>query len=170
MRASLYLLALGLTSAPSMVFAGETISFPSSVEFETGDTWIYGGQKYRLYGVQSCLRGTVFIASDGNRSDCGARSMAPLAALFTTETVSCQPIGRARDGAQFVVCAATVGGTMVDVGTALISSGVAFAATLPSGEAISPAYLVAEITAKTNRDGLWAGAFPHPVRLLLQGR
>lgn len=171
MRSSLRLFVLGIAILPFDAFAeGGTIGFPSTVEIETGDTWMYQGQKYRLYGVQACIRGSDFVAPDGRRSDCGAHSIAPLAALFTTQTLSCQVVGRALDGANFVVCAVTVNQTVVDVGTALISSGAAFAAAYPSGDAVSQAYLVAETTAKMHRDGLWAGTFEHPVKLLLQRR
>lgn len=171
MRSSLGVLLFGLAISPLNAFAESgAVGFPSTVEIETGDTWTYQGQKYRLYGVQACIRGSDFVAPDGRRSDCGAHSIAPLAALFTTETVSCQMVGRARDGANFVVCAATVNRTVVDVGTALISSGAAFAATYPSGSAVSQAYLIAETTAKMNRDGLWSGTFEHPVKMLLQRR
>ena len=33
-------------------------AFPTNAVFETGDTWAANGQRFRLYGVQSCLRGT----------------------------------------------------------------------------------------------------------------
>jgi endonuclease YncB( thermonuclease family) len=145
-----------------------TLVFPPSVQIETGDAWVYRGGKYRLYGVQSCIRGTFSRAENGAQSDCGAQSMASLAALFLTGTISCQPVGTAKDLASFVVCAANIDGQPIDVGTALISSGVAFAATFPSGNPVSTPYVVAEMTAKANRSGLWAGQFQHPVRLLLQ--
>ncbi|WP_160011057.1 thermonuclease family protein [Rhizobium sp. 18055] len=150
--------------------AEETIAFPSSVEIETGDTWSYQGQRYRLYGVQSCLRGSEFVAADGVSSDCGARSMAPLAALLLTETVACQPIGKAKDQATFVVCAANLNGNNIDVGTALISTGSSFAAVYPTGEPVSKAYLVAEMTARSGKAGLWSGRFQHPVQMLLNSR
>ena len=94
------------------------------------------------------------------------RSIASLAALFSTGTIACQPIGSAEGQVIFVVCAAQIEGTTVDVGTALISSGAAFAATLPSGVPVTSAYAVAESTAKEQRNGLWAGTFDHPVALL----
>jgi endonuclease YncB( thermonuclease family) len=145
----------------------KTVSFSSGVRFETGDTWTYNGEKYRLFGVQACIRGTVYRSSDGQEADCGMRSIASLAALFATGTVVCQPIQATPvTGATLVVCAAEIEGVAVDVGTALISSGAAFAATLPSGLPASAAYAVAETTAKEGRSGLWAGHFEHPVGLL----
>lgn len=147
-----------------------TVRFSDGVAFETGDTWSHKGKQYRLFGVQSCLRSTTFYAPDGRQGDCGLRSIASLAALFSTGTIGCQPIGPAKDGATFVVCAANIDGATVDVGTALISSGAAFAATLPSGTPVSTAYAVAELSARESRSGLWAGTFDHPVHLLINGR
>ena len=90
-----------------------------------------------------------------------------VAALFSTGSIGCQPVGTAKDEATFVVCAAQVGSATIDVGTALISSGAAFAATFPSGAPVSAAYAVAETTARENGSGLWAGRFTHPVSALL---
>lgn len=148
----------------------ETISFPAAVSFETGDSWQYEGRKFRLFGVQACIRGTAYHAPDETESDCGMQSIASLAALFSTGSIGCQPVGRANDDASFVVCAAQLDNATVDVGTALISSGVAFAAAYPSGAPVSAAYAVAELIAKDNRSGLWAGRFTHPVSMLLDKR
>jgi endonuclease YncB( thermonuclease family) len=145
----------------------ETISFPAAVSFETGDSWRYEGRKFRLFGVQACIRGTIYRAPDGAESDCGMQSIASLAALFSTGSIGCQPVGRAKDDATFVVCAAQLDNTTVDVGTALISSGAAFAAVFPSGAPVSAAYAVAESSARDKASGLWSGTFAHPVSVLL---
>ena len=145
----------------------QTISFPAGVAFETGDTWAYQGRKFRLFGVQACLRGTTYRSLEGDEVDCGMRSIASTAALFSTGSIGCQPVGDAKDGATFVVCAAEIDGSTVDVGTALISSGAAFAAAFPSGAPVSSAYAVAEAAAKEGRNGLWDGTFIHPASVLL---
>jgi endonuclease YncB( thermonuclease family) len=139
-----------------------------SVQLLTGDTWRDGNRLYRLYGVQSCIRGTAATGGNGRKVDCGNLSLAHLAALFSTATVTCQPIGYAIDKATFVVCAADLDGNTIDVGTALISTGYAFAAMNTKGQAVSANYLVAEINAKMEHDGLWAMSFQHPVQLLLK--
>lgn len=161
---------LALTLGSSAVAQEQTISFPSGVSFETGDTWAFKGEKYRLFGVQSCLRGTSYRLDTGEEGDCGMRSIASLAALFSTDTIACQPIGIAKDSVIFVICAAQIDGVTIDVGTALISSGAAFAAVLPSGAPATAAYAIAEMTAKERRNGLWAGRFDHPVALLTRQR
>ena len=160
-------LAIALLLATTARAQEETISFPAAVSFETGDSWQYEGRKFRLFGVQACIRGTIYRASDGAESDCGMQSIASLAALFSTGSIGCQPVGRAKDDATFVVCAAQLDNTTVDVGTALISSGAAFAAVFPSGAPVSAAYAVAEKSARDSASGLWSGTFAHPVSVLL---
>jgi endonuclease YncB( thermonuclease family) len=140
----------------------------SNIQIESGDTWTQDGTKFRLYGVQSCLRGTDFVQG-AQRADCGLASIAQFAALIQSSSASCQPLGAANDGAVFVVCGAKVGNVTIDIGTALIASGYAFAAVNKAGAPINANYLVTELVAKNRRQGLWAGAFTHPVQLLLKG-
>ncbi len=156
--------------ASQVLGQAETIPLPSHVTFESGDTWGQEGRRYRLFGVQSCIRGTIYRSPEGQDDDCGLRSLASLAALFSTGTVRCQPIGSAKDGTTFVVCAANIKDATVDVGMAMISSGAAFAATLPSGTPVSTAYAVAELAAKDSRSGLWEGSFEHPADVLSGGQ
>ena len=138
----------------------------NNIQIESGDTWTQDGVKYRLYGVQSCLRGTDSVRG-ALRADCGLASIAQFAALVQTSPASCQPLEPANDGAVFVVCGAKVGEVTIDVGTALIASGYAFAAVDKAGAPVNPNYLVTELVAKSARQGLWAGAFTHPVQMLL---
>lgn len=160
-------LAVALLLATMARAQEQTISFPAAVSFETGDSWQYEGRKFRLIGVQACIRGTIYRAPDGAERDCGMQSIASLAALFSTDSIGCQPVGRAKDDATFVVCAAQLDNTTVDVGTVLISSGAAFAAVFPSGAPVSAAYAVAESSARDKASGLWSGTFAHPVSVLL---
>lgn len=152
---------------------GTSFSIPANIQIETGDTWTQDGRNYRLYGVQSCLRGTDFI-TPSKTVDCGLVSLAQFAALVQTAPVSCQPVGATKDGAEFAVCGARFGNAsggnkIVDLGTALIASGFAFAAIDQLGTAVNANYLIAELVAKKNRSGLWAGTFQHPVRVLING-
>ncbi|PBB83703.1 thermonuclease family protein [Mesorhizobium sp. WSM3876] len=142
----------------------------NSAQLLTGDTWRDGDHIFRLYGVQSCLRGTSAEEPNGNKIDCGNTSLARLAALFDSAAVTCQPVGYALDKAVFVVCGAQMNGETIDVGTALIATGYAFAATTAKGKAVNESYLVAEIDAKMKRTGLWGTTFQHPVQLLLKKR
>jgi endonuclease YncB( thermonuclease family) len=155
--------AAALGQAPQAPFV-----IAHDIQIETGDTWTQDGVKYRLYGVQSCLRGTDFVQG-AQHSDCGLASIAQFAALVQTSPASCQPLDAANDGAVFVVCGAKVADVTIDVGTALIASGYAFAAVSKTGAPVNPNYLVTELVAKNARQGLWAGAFKHPVQALLAG-
>ncbi|SJM33648.1 putative Succinoglycan biosynthesis protein [Mesorhizobium delmotii] len=145
-----------------------SFTVPKNITLQTGDTWEFNGQVYRLYGIQSCIRGSIAVDAAGNKRDCGSLSLAQLGGLFQTAAVTCQPIGRARDDAIFTVCAAEIEGSTIDVGTAMISSGFAFAATYADGNAVNVSYVVAELTAKGSGEGLWAFKFPHPVQALLR--
>lgn len=149
--------------------ASAPITVSKAAQFLTGDTWRDRGKLYRLYGVQSCLRGSIAEQANGKKIDCGNISLSHLVALFSAATVTCQPMGYARDQATFVVCGADLNGDTVDIGTALISTGNAFAATDTKGNAVVASYLVAEVSAKMNKTGLWAMTFEHPIQVLLKG-
>jgi endonuclease YncB( thermonuclease family) len=163
----LFLTVLSSTAQAQERSTDQSISVPKNVTLQSGDSWESRGQLYRVYGVQSCLRGTTAVAKDGKKLDCGDLSLARLGAVLSTGKVSCQPIGRARDNAIFAICALNMSGATVDVGTALISSGYAFSAVFPDGKPVGRNYLVAELTAKASGDGLWAYQFSHPVQMLL---
>ena len=137
-----------------------------SAVFESGDTWSLGGQRYRLYGVQSCLRGTTFTNTAGVRQDCGEASLAVLVAFVRDTGPSCAPIAKA-SSITYVVCFATVARQRLDLGTMLISEGYAFAALDAKGLPINAAYSVAEQQARGRKGGLWQFSdVKHPAVLL----
>ena len=145
-------------------------NFPQSgVTFQTGDTWSANGQTFRLYGVQSCIRGTFFTNAAQKRTDCGEASVAYLAALVRDAKPRCTAIAQA--GAQpviFSVCAAHIGSNTLDLGAVLITQGFAFAATDAAGKPTKFDYAVAESEASRAKRGLWAASdLPHPSRILM---
>ncbi len=135
---------------------------PSQAIYETGDAWIVGETRYRLYGVQSCLRGATFTNALGVRRDCGEASLAVLASLVHDLQPLChQAAYRAETKTAFLFCFANLTegparGARVDLGTALITLGWAYAAVGPDGRAIHSPYAVAEQLAKGAHAGLWA--------------
>ena len=144
-------------------------SVPASVLYQTGDSWTNAGITYRLYGVQSCFRGTSFTNAHGAKRDCGEASLAMLAALIRDLQPHCYEAVRLPAAKTvFVVCVAqpTSGagaGSRIDLGTALIASGFAFAALGSDGKSVHPAYAAAEQVAEQSRAGLWAFAdLPNP--------
>lgn len=135
--------------------------------YESGDTWLAQGTRYRLYGVQACIRGTPYVMPNGAEGDCGDASLRMLAGLMATLKVSCTPIERAPTGAVVVVCAGQSRDKPVDLGAAMIVSGYAFSAELPSGAPVNVGYFASEIRAQTDKAGLWgARSFTHPVKAL----
>ena len=148
-----------------------TASFPiaGGAALETGDTWVQGGTRLRLYGVQACIRGTFFVNGSGQRLDCGDASLAMLAALIKDTRPECVPIAQQPGLQTFVTCFATLEDKRVEFGTMLITSGFAFAALKPDGSPVHPPYFVAEQVAKSGRRGLWAYSdVPHPSVALLR--
>lgn len=162
------------TAEPGKARSGEgsrAASFPiaGSAALETGDTWVQGGTRLRLYGVQACIRGTFFVNGSGQRLDCGDASLAMLAALIKDTRPDCVPIAQQPGQQTFVTCFATLEGKRVELGTMLISSGFAFAALKPDGSPVHAPYFVAEQVAKSGRRGLWAYPdVPHPSVALLR--
>ena len=47
------------------------LHLPAQAQFETGDSWVSGGRRYRLYGLQTCLRGTSVTGTGDTVRDCG---------------------------------------------------------------------------------------------------
>jgi endonuclease YncB( thermonuclease family) len=142
----------------------------TGVNFQTGDTWEQSGQTFRLYGVQSCIRGTNFTNAVGSKADCGEASLAYFAALVRDTKPRCTAV--AKSGAppvNYSVCAAHVGATTLDLGTVLITEGFAFAAIDGAGKPINFQYAVAEAEAQKNKRGLWAVRdLPYPNSILLR--
>ena len=148
---------------------------PADASYETGDTWTAGGKHYRLYGVQSCLRGTSFTNAKGVKRDCGEASLAMLVSLVRDLRPMCYAAANVDYGRSVLVfCFATMEqgqakGSRLDLGTALISIGYAFASVTLDGRPIYSPYLVAEGEAKNTKSGLWAYPdMPNPNAIILE--
>ncbi len=157
---------------PDSYAQDQWLPFPAAAIFETGDTWVANGQRFRLYGVQSCLRGTFFTNSQGSRVDCGEACVAMLAAMVRDLKPVCTVSGRSGDLA-YVVCVAnvTVQGraTRLDLATALITAGYSFAAFIPDGRPVHEPYLVAQVAAQQAKRGFHAFMdMPDPNVILLR--
>jgi endonuclease YncB( thermonuclease family) len=175
------ILSLLATLSPGLAQTSQASGPPSwqpvatDSTFTTGDTWDSNGVRYRLYGVQSCLRGTTYTDHTGNRKDCGEASMFMLASLIQDLKPLCYAVAQTRDGStRFVICSAVLtrggnAGKTLDVGTMLISSGFGFAALKPDGQPVNMGYAVAQNMAEEKRKGLWAfNDLPDPNAALLQ--
>lgn len=148
---------------------------PDTAVYQTGDSWSVAGTTFRLYGVQSCLRGTSFTNAHGIRRDCGEASLAMLIALIRDLRPQCYDAAKAAEiRTTFVFCVATRSegagkGSRIDLGTALIATGFAFAALKPDGEPVHAPYLEAQGLARTTHAGLWAFPdLPDPNAIILR--
>lgn len=165
-RCAFYLAAFTIGGSPVIAGAPSETSLHPGVTLVSGDTWLDGQKRYRLYGIQSCLRATYFTNAGGRRVDCGDASLAVLAAFIKDTHPRCEPVATTM-ALSYVVCSASVAGQSIDLGTALISTGYAFAALDAAGLPINPAYAVAEKQARDKRLGLWQFQdFQHPAFVL----
>jgi endonuclease YncB( thermonuclease family) len=167
--------ALAAGTATAQVSSPAWFPVPARAVYQTGDSWSNGGATYRLYGVQSCLRGTRFTNAHGVKRDCGEASLAMLAALVRDLRPQCYEAAKIPEHKTiFVFCVAIpsegVGkGARIDLGTALIATGFAFAARTPDGRPVHAPYLVAERVAERSRAGLWVFAdLPEPNAIILR--
>lgn len=166
-------LALGSASAETP--AARWFPVPATVVYLTGDSWSDAGVTYSLYGVQSCLRGTSFTNAHGLKRDCGEASLAMLVALTRDLRPQCYDAAeQPQTRTVFVFCVATRStgagtGSRIDLGTALIATGYAFAALKPDGQPVHAPYFVAQLVAQRAKAGLWAFPdLPDPNAIILR--
>ncbi|MFW8642761.1 DUF736 family protein [Rhizobium beringeri] len=127
----------------------------------------------RLYGVQACIRGTTYTDKSGHKQDCGAVSLAMLAAIVKDTKPTCAPVAQLtapvpnRPSTILVICSAHIGSNALDVGTMLITQGFAFAALEITGK---PVYLPLQHRGGGSAAGSRAGLFgPIPIRRIQTG-
>lgn len=169
MKSPALLVALAFGATPATATPPEGY-FPlkPGVTLESGDSWRDGGQHFRLFGVQACLRGTFYTDQAGARRDCGEASLAVLAAYIADTKPLCAQVARSAETV-FVSCYATIGSDRLDLANLMISSGFAFAALDARGLPHHAPYAVAEQTAREKRVGLWQfDDVQHPAILLGQ--
>lgn len=143
--------------------------FPTKAQFETGDSWIAGGRRYRLYGLQACLRSTHVTVSGGVVRDCGELNVIMAQALIRDARPVCKYIKNIDQHNAVVACQTTTGQHRYDLATYMIAQGWGFAAVDGTGQLIVPGYRAAEESARSARAGLWAYPdLPHPVSILAQ--
>ncbi|NTF10666.1 thermonuclease family protein [Agrobacterium rubi] len=167
MRRILLLLSLALIPDQTVIAASARyFDFTTGAVLETGDTWMSVGKRYRLYGLQACLRGTSYTDASGRKRDCGEASIAVLAAFVNDTRPVCAPVAGGTE-LTFVVCYASVGGQRLDLATMMISEGYGFASLNSAGLPVLPAYAVAEQSAREARRGLWRfNDVQHPAMVL----
>lgn len=162
------LLALTFITTPAAAVPEGYFELLPGVTLESGDAWLDSGTRFRLYGVQTCLRGTFYTDRSGRRHDCGEASLAVLAAYIADTKPLCARVARTAD-AVHVSCFAIVGSDRLDLANLLIASGFAFASLQADGLPHHPPYAVAEQSARENRAGLWQfDDVEHPALVLGQ--
>jgi endonuclease YncB( thermonuclease family) len=144
------------------------VPFPPTTQFETADSWIADGKRYRLYGLQACLRGTSVTIAPGVKRDCGELNLIMAQAIVRDSKPVCSTIRELDASNLLVVCQTTTGKTRYDLATFMIAQGWGFAAASSTGQVVVPGYRLAEQGAREAREGLWAYSdLPHPVSILI---
>lgn len=150
-----------MTAIPALAQQRQWAPIAPGTVFESGESWVTNGKRYRLYGVRACDRGRSFTNGAGIKYDCGEASLAMLVSLIRDLSPVCTEVARdEKAGVTHVICLALPDrgagkGSRIDLGTALISSGFGFAAKDTSGKPIHREYAVAEEVARRGRAGLW---------------
>lgn len=156
-----------ITSSASNTSSLAFSPFPANAQFETADTWVAEGRRYRLYGVQACLRGTRVTVPNGLARDCGELNIIMTQAIIRDTKPVCEDVKVIDQNNAVVVCQTTSGEHRYDLATYLIAKGWGFAAIDDQGQLIVPGYRIAENSARAARAGLWASSdLPHPVSVL----
>jgi len=160
-------LTVGLTPATAAPPEGY-FELKPGVTLESGDSWQDGGRRFRLFGVQACLRGTVYTDRSGAHRDCGEASLAVFAAYIADTHPVCAQVWQSA-GTVFVSCYATIGADRLDLANLMISSGFAFASLDGRGLPYHTPYAVVEQAAREKNVGLWQfDDVQHPAILLGQ--
>jgi endonuclease YncB( thermonuclease family) len=174
-RVALLVLVATISPAAAQSATPGWFAVPSNAVYQTGDSWTDAGVIYRLYGVQSCLRGTVVTNAHGVKRDCGEASLAMLIALTRDLRPQCYQaaaVPAARTVFVFCIAQPSSGagaGSRIDLGTALIATGYGFSALTPDGKPVHPPYFVAQLVAQREHAGLWAFAdLPEPNAIILR--
>lgn len=166
MKAPALLVAVSLAAGTAAGAPEGYFELRPGITLESGDSWADAGERFRLYGVQACLRGTFYTDNAGERRDCGEASLAVLAAYIADTHPICAPVARDGDTVH-VACYATIGPDRLDLATLLIASGYAFASLRADGLPHHPAYAVVEQGAREGGAGLWQFEdVQHPAILL----
>ncbi|WP_137113887.1 thermonuclease family protein [Mesorhizobium sp. GR13] len=156
-------------AAPVQGGTNKFVPFPSTAQFETADSWIADGKRYRLYGLQACLRGTSVTIAPGAKRDCGELNLIMAQAVVRDSKPVCTTIRELDAYNLLVVCRTTTGKTGYDLATYMIAQGWGFAAVSSTGELAVPGYRIVEQGAREAREGLWAYSdLPHPAAILLR--
>lgn len=160
-------LTVGLTPATAAPPEGY-FELKPGVMLESGDSWQYDGRHFRLFGVQACLRGTVFTDRSGAHRDCGEASLAIFSAYIADTNPICAQVAQSA-GTVFVSCYATIGADRLDLANLMISTGFAFASLDEHGLPHHVPYAVVEQAAREKKAGLWQfDDVQHPALLLGQ--
>ncbi|MBM3613377.1 MAG: thermonuclease family protein [Alphaproteobacteria bacterium] len=118
-----------------------------------GDTLRLGAARLRIHGIDAPESDQRCADASGAEWACGAWSATVLRDLVAGRDLTCAALERDRYGRWVARC--TADGT--DIGAAMVATGAAVAY-----RRYAPDYVAIETIARTERRGIWAGAFAQP--------
>jgi endonuclease YncB( thermonuclease family) len=152
MGAIRHLLALFVLCA-SVLGAQAVEPLAGRASVSDGDTLRLGEARLRIHGIDAPESDQRCTSASGAEWACGAWSTSVLRGLVAGRELSCAAIERDRYGRWVARCNA--GGT--DIGAAMVATGAALAY-----RRYAPDYVAIEAVARSERRGIWAGAFVAP--------
>lgn len=154
MRRPAPLLSLIIGAAPAESATGGNFDLWPGVALESGDSWIEGGTRSRLFGVQACLRGRSYTDKFDARRESGEASLNVLAARISDAKpphARLAPSGDTILISRFVV----IGSDRLVIANLTISSGFVFASLDGNRLPHHLPYALAGQTARENGAGRW---------------
>lgn len=129
-----------------LCFAGPTTA--ENVRIIDGDTFDFGEERYRLFGIDAPEVGQRCLNQNGQPWDCGSAATKALIDLTHNRTLRCEAIEQDPYGRIVAKCFASG----LDLGSEMVATGMAWAFVK-----YSDAYVVEEFKAREERIGIWQG-------------
>ena len=128
---------------------------PQLVRLADGDSFSLGRERYRLYGIDAPELHQECTDSRGQTWPCGTRARSELRRIIATHPVQCRTVSTDRYGRNIAVCHA--GGR--DLAEEMVRAG--FATAIERRGFTNP-YDTAQVDARGDKRGIWAGRFDMP--------
>ena len=139
---------MGLRALIFACLSGMAFSAHAEIRVVDGDTLVQDGVTYRLEGIDAPEVGQTCRDISGASWDCGQAASDKLSAFVTEGLLQCESVSEDGYGRKLATCRSG----QVDLGAAMVSSGMAWAFTK-----YSDSYLAQESEAKAKALGIWSG-------------
>jgi endonuclease YncB( thermonuclease family) len=143
----LLLAMIGLWAFGDMFFPSETVRAETATVMD-GDTLVLDKIAHRLYGIDAPEYRQTCKGASGTDWPCGEAARLQLAAMVKSGSLVCEPNAEDKYGRKVARCSSA---TVPDLAEAMVQAGLA----ISPAERGSPAYGVAEDSARASKRGIW---------------